>query len=92
MKVKFEKFKENYDENALLDDFLSKVDSTTVYEDDIITAIIKRSIENYKQRTHKEVVLVVEDLDRIDPAHLFRILNVFSAHIDYCYKSFVKPD
>lgn len=92
MKVKFEKFKENYDENALLDDFLSKVDSTTVYEDDIITAIIKRSIENYKQRTHKEVVLVVEDLDRIDPAHLFRILNVFSAHIDYCYKSFVKPN
>lgn len=31
-------------------------------------------------------MLVVEDLDRIDPAHLFRILNVFSAHIDYCYK------
>lgn len=92
MKVKFEKFKVNYDENALLDDFLCKVDSTTVYEDDIITAIIKRSIENYKQRTHKEIVLVVEDLDRIDPAHLFRILNVFSAHIDYCYKSFVKPD
>lgn len=92
MKVKFEKFKVNYDENALLDDFLSKVDNNTIYEDDIITAIIKRSIGNYKQRTHKEVVLVVEDLDRIDPAHLFRILNVFSAHIDYCYKSFVKPD
>ena len=31
-------------------------------------------------------MLVVEDLDRIDPAHLFRILNIFSAHIDYCYK------
>lgn len=92
MKIKFDKFKENYDEDTLLDNFLSKVDSTTVYEDDIITAIIKRSIENYKQRTHKEVVLVVEDLDRIDPAHLFRILNVFSAHIDYCYKSFIKPD
>lgn len=92
MKIKFDKFKENYDEDTLLDNFLSKVDSTTIYEDDIITAIIKRSIENYKQRTHKEIVLVVEDLDRIDPAHLFRILNVFSAHIDYCYKSFVKPD
>lgn len=92
MKVKFEKFKEDYDEDALLDDFLSKVDNNTIYEDDIITAIIKISIGKYKQRTHKEVVLVVEDLDRIDPAHLFRILNVFSAHIDYCYKSFVKPD
>lgn len=92
MKIKFDKFKEIYDEDTLLDNFLSKVDSTTIYEDDIITAVIKRSIENYKQRTHKEIVLVVEDLDRIDPAHLFRILNVFSAHIDYCYKSFVKPD
>lgn len=92
MKIKFDKFKEINDEDTLLDNFLSKVDSATIYEDDIITAIIKRSIENYKQRTHKEIVLVVEDLDRIDPAHLFRILNVFSAHIDYCYKSFVKPD
>ena len=92
IRAKFDKFKEDYDEDALLDNFLSKVDSTTIYEDDIITAIIKRSIENYKQRTHKEIVLVVEDLDRIDPAHLFRILNVFSAHIDYCYKNFVKPD
>lgn len=92
IKAKFDKFKEDYNEDALLENFLNKVDSTTVYEDDIITAIIKRTIDNYKQRTHKEIVLVVEDLDRIDPAHLFRILNVFSAHIDYCYKSFVKPD
>ena len=41
---------------------------------------------------HKKVVLIVEDLDRIDPAHLFRILNIFSAHIDYCYKNAVIPD
>lgn len=92
MRTKFGMFQKEYNEDALLDNFLSKANSHTIYEEDIITAIIKRSIENYKQRTHKEVVLIVEDLDRIDPAHLFRILNVFSAHIDYCYKSFVKPD
>ena len=28
------------------------------------------------------MVLIIEDLDRIDPAHIFRILNVFSAHFD----------
>lgn len=26
--------------------------------------------------------MIIEDLDRIDPAHIFRILNVFSAHFD----------
>lgn len=31
-------------------------------------------------------------MDRIYPAHLFRILNVLLVHIDYCYKDFVKPD
>lgn len=28
------------------------------------------------------MVLVIEDMDRIDPAHIFRIHNVFSAHWD----------
>ena len=32
-----------------------------------------------------------EDMDRIDPAHIFRILNVISAHIDYGYKYGVSP-
>ena len=58
----------------------------------IITTIIRKTIKNFKERTNKEVVLVIEDLDRIDPAHLFRILNVFSAHIDYCYKNLISPD
>ena len=30
----------------------------------------------------KKTVLIFEDLDRLDPQHLFRILNVLSAHID----------
>ncbi len=86
IKDKFNKYKSEIDESELLDKFLDEVDSHTVYEEDIITAIIKKAIEEYKQKTNKKVVLVVEDLDRIDPAHLFRILNIFSAHIDYCYK------
>lgn len=29
-----------------------------------------------------ETVLIIDDLDRIDPEHIFRILNVLSAHMD----------
>ena len=32
-------------------------------------------------RKAKKPVLIIEDLDRLDPKHLFRILNVVSAHI-----------
>jgi hypothetical protein len=37
---------------------------------------------NYKKHKKKNTILVIEDLDRIDPKHLFRILNILSAHID----------
>ena len=56
------------------------------YEMDLITYLIIRNIEWYKNEHKKKIVLVIEDLDRLDPAHLFRILNVFSAHIDRVYQ------
>lgn len=94
LREKFEKFKK--EQLATEDDrivaFLDKVDSNFVYECDIITKIIQKAIADYKRRKKKKVLLVIEDLDRIDPAHLFRILNVLSAHIDFSYKYFVKPD
>lgn len=34
-------------------------------------------------------VLIIEDLDRIDPAHLFRIMNVLSSQVDNPYYSAV---
>mgnify|MGYP003295014180 CR=1 FL=1 len=42
--------------------------------------------EGGKDNPKKKPVLIIEDLDRLDPAHLFRILNVISAHIDECSK------
>lgn len=58
-----------------------------IYENDAITEIIRSAIVNYKKdNPQKRVALIIEDLDRIDPAHLFRILNVFSAHMDYGYR------
>lgn len=55
----------------------------SIYEFDTISRLITEIIHEYKRdNPNKKVVLVIEDLDRIDPAHIFRILNVFSAHFD----------
>lgn len=69
-----------------------EIESKGIYECDIITKLIIDSISKWKEKNHnKKLVLLVEDLDRIDPAHLFRILNILSAHIDYSYKFGLSP-
>lgn len=89
-KVKEFKKKESLDEH--LSSFIDKTDNSLIYENDIISRIISANIESYKKKhPHKKIVLIIEDLDRMDPAHLFRIMNIFSAHIDYSYKYFVQP-
>lgn len=92
MKKKIEKFTKETNEDDLLIKFLDNVNRNTIYEEDIVTAIIKRVVNDFKHRTNKTVVLIIEDLDRMDPAHLFRILNIFSAHMDYVYKNLIKPN
>lgn len=54
----------------------------SIYELNLITEIIQGLIFQLKE-SDKETVLLIDDLDRIDPAHLFRIMNVFSAHFDH---------
>jgi len=61
-----------------------------IYEHDAYTILIEKALEVVRSRTSaagcdfikNKTMLIVEDMDRIDPAHLFRILNVFGAHID----------
>ena len=55
-----------------------------IYESDCYTLLIKETL-NQLRKDNKKTVLIIEDLDRIDPEHVFRILNVFSAHIDRSY-------
>ena len=71
--------------------YIDKVNDGYLYECDVVTKIIRSSIEDYKRRTGKKVVLIIEDMDRIDPAHLFRILNVLSAHMDCSYRFSMLP-
>lgn len=67
--------------------YVQKINNHFVYENDVITSIIRDVISIYKRNhVNERVVLVVEDMDRLDPAHLFRILNILSAHMDYTYR------
>ncbi|WP_349663168.1 hypothetical protein IZU89_09610 [Cellulophaga lytica] len=56
-----------------------------VYEEDFYTELIRILLEKLKEKGEKKktTVLVVDDLDRLDPEHIFRILNVFSCHFDF---------
>jgi KAP family P-loop domain. len=67
---------------------LQKLEKTSpLYLEDPTTKLIRQSLDDWRKHNGKKVVLVVEDLDRLDPMHLFRILNVFSAHMDYIYRN-----
>lgn len=63
-----------------------------LYEHDGYTEVIIEALKHIKESGYK-TVLIIEDLDRVDPAHLFRILNVFGAHIDeYLYNGSEKTN
>lgn len=53
-----------------------KTDS--LFANDIITDIINESLSKDKFNS----ILLIDDLDRLDPEHVFRILNVFSIHLN----------
>ena len=92
----FQKFcdkKKEYEEKKhTADKYLSSFTQKqgSIYEEDGYTLLIRNAI-NWMKQDHalngpewnsKKAVLIIEDLDRLDPKHLFRILNVLSAHID----------
>ncbi len=84
--VKFKAFSKEANKSES-DNIKSYLDEFTqqkggIYEFDPISQIIYQLITDLKTQNGKQVVLVIEDMDRIDPAHIFRILNVFSAHWD----------
>jgi hypothetical protein len=79
--------KEKFDEAGIAAEFLNKMESTddNPYEQALISRIIEKKIEELRKGgddKNKQVVLIIDDMDRIDPEHIFRILNVFAAHFD----------
>lgn len=74
-----EKVNNEYSVNKFFDRFKEKPGS--LFEMDQFTVAIQHTIEQI-QKGGLKCILIIEDLDRIDPEHLFRILNVLGAHVD----------
>lgn len=55
-----------------------------LYESNALTNIIRTELAELKSKNDeiRENILIIDDLDRLDPDHIFRLLNVFSAHFD----------
>jgi GTP-binding protein EngB required for normal cell division len=54
----------------------------SLFDNDVITKLIQKILARRKKEKKIETVLVIDDLDRIDPEHVFRLLNVFAAHLN----------
>lgn len=84
-KVKDYKRKVEIDQKSEIISFLREIsqEKGSIYESDFTTGTICQLVDQLKGKDKKvKTVLVIDDLDRIDPAHLFRLLNVFAAHFD----------
>jgi hypothetical protein len=70
--------------NEFRDDEENKIGS--IFERNFITHLIQfyltEKLKSKDPGAIKKTILIIDDLDRIDPDHFFRILNIFAAHID----------
>ena len=84
------KYKDEIQENdsTLLKTFYEELKQKkgSIHEFDAVSEFIYDNLINcnvgIEEEKRKENVLIIDDLDRIDPEHIFRLLNVFSAHFD----------
>lgn len=79
----FQEFKEGQlsGEKGVVEKFIEKI---TTEKDPIATDHLGHLIANKiaELKSGKKSVLVLDDFDRVDPEHIFRILNVLSAHME----------
>lgn len=54
-------------------------------ECDGFTQLIQQALKHIEEQYRRKTVLIIEDMDKLDPGHLFRILNVLGAQIDNPY-------
>lgn len=90
-KTQKQEIEEKTNDIVKIDKFLDQ-SNVCIYEFDAISQLIYTLINKYREKVQKEIVLIIEDLDRIDPKHLFRLLNIFSAHFDRVNKGINELD
>ncbi len=90
-KDKVEAYQEEHSTNEKKDivTFLEQIrdQNGSIYEEDMITQLVGQLINSSKKfddsgKITKQTILVIDDLDRLDPDHIFRILNIFACHFD----------
>ncbi len=72
------------DESEEIKQFADSIHKTkgSIYEIDFYSNLIIDLVKRLKHEQGKEIVLIIDDLDRIDPDHIFRLLNIFASHLD----------
>ncbi|WP_119792204.1 P-loop NTPase fold protein [Flavobacterium anhuiense] len=82
----FKKFNEEIkeDEKDDIEIFIKSIENKkgNKHEMDAISELIFNLIERIRNVNLKSSVLIIDDLDRLDPDHVFRIFNIFSAHYE----------
>jgi len=85
LKSKFETYHEELqsDDKKKAKKFIEEIyeKEGSVFEDNFYTQLIRQLLEKINEEG-KQTVLIIDDLDRIDPEHIFRLLNVFAAQFD----------
>lgn len=78
----FQEFKNEYKngEKGLAKKYIDKIKEKDISESDYLSHLLKEKISLLKDK--KKSVLILDDLDRIDPEHIFRILNILSAYFE----------
>lgn len=71
----------------LLFEFQHETQDNFLLEYDHVSQFIADKLDELAEAKKAEVqlkkVLIIDDLDRLDPEHIFRLFNVFSAHFDH---------
>jgi len=90
LKLDFKQFEAEVDrpEYKSLEDYLDRFSEQqgSVHEMDDVSHHIFKLLARLKQpdsaKQQQQTVLIIDDLDRLDPEHIFRLFNIFSAHYD----------
>jgi hypothetical protein len=78
----FQEFKKDYikGEKGMVEKYAETIKAKNISETDYLSHLLKEKI--IQQKSQKQSVLILDDLDRIDPEHIFRILNILSAYFE----------
>ena len=84
LKTKYDQYKQeiNTNDKSTSIKFMEELSQHTgsIFEYNDITALINSTLNSIDD---KKKVLIIDDLDRMDPDHIFRIMNVFAAQFDH---------